>query len=181
MGTRGLTMVIESAETKVAQYGQWDHYPSGQGVTILDFLTKCDLEKFKKKAKALRWLTDKEVEKVNADPNWVENYPHLSRDAGGGILEMVYKKKLLGLTNSEEFAADGLFCEWAYVIDLDKRTLEVYEGFQKMPVKQGERFAKYNKKTKKGDYYPCKLRKKFSLDKLPTKAEFLKAFGKDGK
>lgn len=177
MGTRHLTMVIESNETKIAQYGQWDGYISGQGVTILDFLSKCDLEKFKKKVKALRWLTSKEVDKVNADPNWVENYPHLSRDAGGKILEMVYKKKITGLINNEEFAADSLMCEWAYVIDLDKRTLEVYEGFQKMPVKQTERFAKYNKKAD-GGYYPCKLKKKFSLDKLPTKEAFLKAFGK---
>jgi hypothetical protein len=177
MGTRGLTMVIEGEKTKIAQYGQWDHYPSGQGVTILDFLSKCDLEKFKQKVKALRWLTAKEIEKVNADPNWVENYPHLSRDAGGGILEMVYKKKITGLNNNEEFAADGLYCEWAYVIDLDKRTLEVYEGFQKMPVNQKERFAKYNKKAD-GGYYPCRLKKKFSLDKLPTKEAFLKAFGK---
>jgi len=177
MGTRGLTMVIENKKTKIAQYGQWDHYPSGQGVTILDFLSKCDLEKFKQKVKELRWLTAKEVEKVNADPNWIENYPHLSRDAGGGILEMVYKKKITGLNNNEEFAADGLYCEWAYVIDLDKRTLEVYEGFQKMPVKQLLFESKYNKKAD-GGYYPCRLKKKFSLDKLPTKEAFLKAFGK---
>jgi len=38
MGTRGLTCVYKDEEYKVAQYGQWDHYPSGQGVTILSFL-----------------------------------------------------------------------------------------------------------------------------------------------
>ena len=33
MGTRGLTMVVSKGKTRVAQYGQWDHYPSGQGRT----------------------------------------------------------------------------------------------------------------------------------------------------
>lgn len=38
MGTRNLTMVInKKGELKVAQYGQWDGYPSGQGAVILEF------------------------------------------------------------------------------------------------------------------------------------------------
>ena len=36
MGTRNLTKVIDSnGVTKVAQYGQWDGYPSGQGLNAL--------------------------------------------------------------------------------------------------------------------------------------------------
>jgi len=38
MGTRNLTMVISDGKTKIAQYGQWDGYPSGQGADILAFL-----------------------------------------------------------------------------------------------------------------------------------------------
>ena len=41
MGTRGLTKVIDKdGITKVAQYGQWDHYPEGQGVKILYCLNR---------------------------------------------------------------------------------------------------------------------------------------------
>ena len=36
MGTRHLVAVIHKDEYKVAQYGQWDGYPSGQGDTVLD-------------------------------------------------------------------------------------------------------------------------------------------------
>ncbi|MBD0542281.1 hypothetical protein HPJ54_05685, partial [Acinetobacter baumannii] len=38
MGTRHLICVQHNNEYKVAKYGQWDGYPSGQGVGILEFL-----------------------------------------------------------------------------------------------------------------------------------------------
>ena len=40
MGTRNLTMVISNGKTKVAQYGQWDGYPDGQGMTALSTLKR---------------------------------------------------------------------------------------------------------------------------------------------
>ena len=51
MGTRNLTMVISENKTKVAQYGQWDGYPEGQGKTILKFLKRCDLKIFEERLK----------------------------------------------------------------------------------------------------------------------------------
>ena len=48
MGTRNLTAVMIDGEYKVAQYGQWDGYPSGQGLTCLHFLRETmDEDKFK--------------------------------------------------------------------------------------------------------------------------------------
>ena len=37
MGTRHLTAVHVDGEYKIAQYGQWDGYPEGQGMTALTF------------------------------------------------------------------------------------------------------------------------------------------------
>ena len=52
MGTRNLTMVIDKrGDLKVAQYGQWDGYPEGWGVEILNFAR--DKEKMAKLEKEL--------------------------------------------------------------------------------------------------------------------------------
>ena len=40
MGTRNLTCVVEDNKFKLAQYCQWDGYPSGQGKTIRDFIVR---------------------------------------------------------------------------------------------------------------------------------------------
>ena len=45
MGTRNLTMVIHEKKPVIAQYGQWDGYPAGQGTTVLEFLKNYDIEK----------------------------------------------------------------------------------------------------------------------------------------
>ena len=48
MGTRHLICVVKDNEYKLAQYGQWDGYPEGQGVNILRFLRDFDRDVFEK-------------------------------------------------------------------------------------------------------------------------------------
>jgi hypothetical protein len=171
MGTRNLTMVIQNEETKVAQYGQWDGYPNGQGATIVKFLLANlgnNLEKFRQAVSKCSWLTDEEnnemtkaayvmaqlrkakdpanpteaevksaekyaTEKMSGDmAGWMnmeesECYkitaPGLSRDFGAEILQFIQDKD-----GNTDFLEDGLFCEWAYKVNLDNNTLEVYCG-----------------------------------------------------
>ena len=95
-------------------------------------------------------------------------YPGLSRDRGAQILTLIQdgtytrtvrnektrkfgEKKFTvepvrGLVNSESFAADSLFCEYAYVLDLDKKMLEIYRGFNE--AKPAGRWAKVPAKKK---------------------------------
>ena len=47
--------------------------------------------------------------------------------------------------NDLDFAQDSLFCEWAYVIDFDTNTFEVFKGFNRTPLTEGERFYKADK------------------------------------
>lgn len=194
MGTRHLTMVQLGGEYKIAQYGQWDGYPSGQGRTVLDFLRKANLEKFAKRVAQTQWLTEEELKagwvECGADPSstWVnmavskkhsETYPERSRDTGAEILNLVYKsKEPMKLKNDISFASDSLFCEWAYVIDLDKKKLEVYKGFNESPLSrtEGDRFAAMPLEPKSSgtQYYPIRKKAEFDLENLPTLKDFLK-------
>lgn len=181
MGTRNLTLVKQNNETKIAQYGQWDGYPSGQGVTILDFLQNNNEDNyfdFRERVSKLNWITDEQSKEIDKDKNWTSHYPYLSRNAGGEILNMIMNSDIIGLVNSEEFAADSLFCEWAYVIDLDKNTFEVYQGFNKKPIDKTERFFYLTEKCD-NNYYPVRFIKEFDINNLPTKTDFINYFRED--
>lgn len=71
-----------------------------------------------------------------------------------------------------EFAADSLFCEWAYVIDLQKGTFEVYKGFNEELLRRGYRFF-YLSNRSDGGYQPVKQVHEFDLNALPSDEEFL--------
>lgn len=171
MGTRHLTAVILNGEPKIAQYGQWDGYPEGAGVDILGFLKGADLDKFKEAVSKTEFVPHEEL--VALGDKWLEVYPHHSRDISSDILQIVYDGTATKMRNSYDFAADSLFCEWAYVIDLDKNTLEIYSGFNKTPLTEGERF--YNMPMpddRNTEYYQCKHVKTFYLANLPDEATF---------
>lgn len=190
MGTRNLTAVYIDGQHKIAQYGQWDGYPEGQGVTVLAFIKKIisdnKLEEFKDKVRQLSFYqTDEQLNQTYAnvgiflkeDEPWInmeqadrhkKAYPELSRDTAADILEMVFKsEKPMILKDDIFFAADNVFCEWAYVVDLDKEVLEVYGGFTEGPAPEGSRFSMYEN--------PVKLVTEFKFDELPERDVFVKS------
>ncbi len=123
MGTRNSTLVKLDGEIKVAQYGQWDGYPTGQGQTIQDFLKKVDIKDFKEKVKILRPITKEETEEVNNTPNWQKEYPYLSRDAGADVLNMIADGKVKFLVLDPDFINDSLLCEYWYELNLNEETV----------------------------------------------------------
>jgi len=190
MGTRHLTCVVKDGEYKVAQYGQWDGYPSGQGVDALTFLKNMDRDKFLTSLAATYQPTKEQIaawwkevgHDIGTNDGWVgveisdkykAKHPSLSRDTGAEILQLIQDAvEPVPLNLYLKFAAESLFCEWAYVVDFDKNTLEVYEGFNKQPLAQSERFYGLTSDDSSG-YEPVRLKKAYSLDELPTQEEFL--------
>jgi hypothetical protein len=165
MGTRNLVAVILDGEYKVAQYSQWDGYIEGNGYQICDFLDGLDLKRFKKKLRKTSFTNSHEEAEFD-------------RSDGVSILRHIYLGLKLKLMNDIDFAADSLFCEYAYVIDLDNKRLEVYEGFNKDKLSKDERFYGFTTDYRDtGEYQPVRFVCKISFKNL-TKKKLLKKFNR---
>jgi len=188
MGTRNLTCVVHDGEYKIAQYGQWDGYLEGAGMTIFEFLQETDIEEFTEKIKQVAAYTDEELKEISSQfgdgSGWLtideaekynEAYPNLTRNTGCKILHLVRDSEdPVNVSLHLNFAKDSLFCEWAYVIDLDKGMFEIYQGFNQSPLEEGERFYSEDPpENAVGDeaYYPVKHLISFDLKKLPPTSE----------
>ena len=71
MGTRNLTIVRnKEGIIRVAQYGQWDGYPEGQGMTALSFIkNKDNLAQLERAIENCRFYN-----RVKDTDNWIEKY-----------------------------------------------------------------------------------------------------------
>ncbi|KFZ10690.1 hypothetical protein V502_07986 [Pseudogymnoascus sp. VKM F-4520 (FW-2644)] len=200
MGTRHLICVFYRGRFVIAQYGQFDGYPEGQGLTIVAFLHGAgNIERFKEGLEHTYTPTAEEVQEFEkALAKQEQEYwadwraaarrnvsvrdrmravcPSMSRETSAGILDVVAKATAeapvpicLGL----EFIHDGLFCEWAYVVDLDAEVLEVFHGLEKEREGSVQRFKGVD--GAEAGWVPA-LVKAFAFAELPKKeADFVEA------
>ena len=189
MGTRSLIMVVRDKTPKVAQYSQYEGEPNVTGIKILQFLSKANLTEFKEKLNHVKFTNDDKINEINKELDSIcsndlecvikylkDNYPFITHDIGASILQSIMDstEDEIWLVDRSDFAANSLFCEWGYVVDLDKNTFEIYEGFQENPLDQTERF-KYLEKTD-CEYFPISLFEEYDLNNLPTPKEFSRDF-----
>lgn len=180
MGTRGLTCAVIGGEMKVAQYGQWDHYPGGQGSTIAHFLDCVKLVKLEEALRECKFVPTEELQKrvdqmiPGIKDGWMDSdqaetynryFPELSRDTGGDIFKLILFDGKRELQDSSSFAGDSLFCEWAYVLDCDRDVLEVYKGFQDKGSEVKGRFKDISARDSSG-YGPVTLIKEIPFSKV---------------
>lgn len=193
MGTRGLYCAVVDGEIKVAQYGQWDAYPSGQGFTMLkfvqDMVANNRVEDFKTALRQVKSATQEEIEQIwknaGADGSGLvsmdianivrKNQPQFSRDTCAEVMQLVLDGSAKQVHLQTDFAADSLFCEWAYVIDMDNGVLEAYKGFQEKEHKEGRFSHLWDKDNDRRSekYYPVALVATFDFRALPDKDTFV--------
>jgi len=132
-GTQSLTAVFYKGEYRIAHPGLWDGYPEGHGLTALEFIRdQMDYDKFTDKLMKLRELSDADRARIAEmmEDDWRRQYPHLTQDGDGSeILSVVQDgEDGLPLNNWIDSVGDSSYWQWAYVIDFDKGTFEVYRG-----------------------------------------------------
>lgn len=168
MGTRHLIAIVLDKKIKVAQYGQWDGYPSGNGralaKAIVNIIRTAQLQDFITRVRKCSFATQEQLEEEQRKVDAGQPFPkQFSRDTSAEIVGMILDSPGgLLLKDSSEFARDSLFCEWAYVIDLDTSSFEIYKGFQTEPHDQG-RFSNLEPNLEPAGYYPVKLIKTINI------------------
>jgi len=196
MGTRSLTLVVQNHEVKVARYEQSDGYPEALGVTLLHFLKEPTCVEILQETLPKVRLWNQEDQKqqdeflysigcengilnLKQKEEFQKQYPFRYRERFGKLKEGQLLELLLEFRNEEEivtgndyeFAKDSLFCEWAYVIDFDKNSFEVYKGLNTLGISEEDRF--FSLYDGNSDYYPVKIKQRFPLGNLPNEDEFV--------
>lgn len=181
MSTRGfLGFVADKRET--ITYVHYDAYPSALGADVLKWArTVTDWDAIRQQAANLVHVdgetmpTDEQraalaqYAKPGADPEkdpGEEWYRLLYRTFGdpAATLASGYAP------HSPDWPGDSVWCEWGYLIDLDEKKFELYQGFQTRPHKG--RFADRPANERSG-YYPVKVLASWPLDDLPDDGSFL--------
>lgn len=144
MGTRGLIKIIYKGELKLANYGQWDHYLTGQGKTIQIFLQdilqdKKKLKSFLNNVEQCDFANDTMLDDVNNDiksllsdvKDYIEQtdlvnliYPEFSRDTGAEILNVILSRPVF-IRDARDFEKDYTFCEYCYTLNFDTMKIKV--------------------------------------------------------
>ena len=170
MGTRGAYGFHKGGRDKIT-YNHFDSYPTGLGADVVEFIqnhTDEDMNEIFDRIVMVRSNGVPSAEQIkecfrfyrpSVSMNTPEDWYSLLR-ATRGDLE-IYAKGLRYMIDNATFLKDSLFCEWGYVINLDKGVLEVYRGFQKAPSKN-----RYYNPFGKDGYYNCALIREVSFETL---------------
>lgn len=202
MGTRGSFGFRVNGEDKL-MYNHSDSYPSGLGLDVLAFLKAVDVSTLSSKAAKLK-AVDNDIARPTAaqkakcrkagtvdlavSQRSEDDWYCLLRNAQGDLGKLL---KVGFFEEGNAFVLDSIFCEWAYIINLDTGKLEVYEGFNEgirlpdgkwKPKFPNGRYAnnmsdsENPRRIKAGEepYFGIHLVAEFPLAKLPAEKTFLK-------
>lgn len=176
MGTRGAVGFRSENQDRV-QYNHFDSYPSGLGHDVLTFISKTNMEELKNIANNIELINEDDVpteNQINACQKWtdltvgegtVESWYCLLRNAQGNL--NAYKDGLKYMLDAQSFLLDSLFCEYAYIINVDTKKLEFYCGFNEVSRNRMGRYAKLQlEKGRPYNYYGVVLVKEFELEEI---------------
>ncbi len=126
MWTRHLTTIIKNWEVKLAQYGQWDWYPSGQWLVLLNILKTIDIKRLSDITDELKEVTQEDYDAINKKIDedksfdWHKDFPEYSQDTGTEIIDLIYNKWVRKVEIDREMLKPNIWIEWTFEINFDK-------------------------------------------------------------
>ena len=170
MGTRGCYGFRKNGVDKLT-YNHFDSYPDCLGDTMAEFCQTTSITEMHEIFDKIILVdehdipTDTQIKECieyfneNVSTGSPQDWYCLLRDAQGN--PNVYKHGLKYMIDNNNFIKDSLFCEYAYIINLDEECLEFWVGFQKEP----DEYSRYGTEKEDG-YYPCYLLREFDLSDI---------------
>lgn len=178
MGTRGLYGFRKNGVDKTT-YNHFDSYPDVLGKNILSFISEHGYEMNKifdniimvdetnfpsdeQIGECKKYLDDSVGEQTE------EDWYCLLRNTQGDLFPYA-EDGLKYMIDNQDFILDSLWCEYAYIINLDTNKLEFWLGFQHTP----DATNRYGTESfdNAREYYPCKLIKEYNLSDIIGKDE----------
>lgn len=148
MGTRG-ALGFRYGDTDKVAYNHFDSYPSGLGIEVVKTIRKWNDEQLAGAAARIE-MFDPEVPPTAAQKERyadmadlavsnrsLDDWYCLLRHAQGDLDTYIDGTVDHMSIGGPQFLFDSLFCEWAYIINMDTRNLEIYHGFNKSPDGKG--------------------------------------------
>lgn len=186
MGTRGLLAFHVDGQTK-ASYMHWGAHPGDVGLTVLQYLRGTPLDEMTAQVRALRVVSN-DVPPTQEQAAALAQYADRSVGVPGELGWYQLLRATQGnpaitleagyIEDSFDFGQDSLFCEWAFVVDLDAGNLDAYEGFN-TAVEPVGLWAGLPTADKREEYKPITRVASFPLSDLPSNQDFLKIGAKD--
>lgn len=136
MGTRGAMGFYRDGQYKVV-YNHFDSYPDRLGNDVLDYIHSKSIDDMNKAFDRIELFdpeskpTKEQIEKcaaytdLSVSRQSTDDWYCVLRGAQGNL--DAYAEVGL-MPDDAAFMGNGLFCEYAYIINLDDEVLEVYDG-----------------------------------------------------
>lgn len=175
MGTRGAYGFRIDGKDKLT-YNHLDSYPTGLGVAIakgLKQLLSRNKRNLAEDVRAIR-LVSRDDEPTEEDKHMLQQYANLSVSSGSTNNWYCLLREMQSnieahvecgiMIDSNEFVYDSLFCEWAYVVNIDTRVLEIYRGFNKDSTANGRYANRHRERL--GDYFGIRLIEEIPFERI---------------
>lgn len=179
MSTRGVYGFRINKKDKLT-FINFDAHPNVVGLDVANFVAKTPKRLLKKLAQqtslvSFESLQEKSLAVQKATQNWLADTDGTLNEPLADVVLASLKRGRRYLENSNSFIHKSLYCEWAYVINIDTQEFEIYRGFQ-MELGDG----RYNsvfppcayKQTGFHDHTGCKLVYAIPLDALRNMAAY---------